>query len=100
MREGFLYEKFALINARSGVRYAYRVPPVMRRRLNSTREMLDLIFKTRCCDLGHVYNRGGIFDRQPYSQKNAEFVSAYEKLIPKIETGVHKAIENFTENTQ
>ena len=62
-------------------------------------EMLDLIFNTRCYDLGHVYNWGGVFDmfcKLPLA-KNQEFVSAYEKILPKIESDMQKAIDNFLE---
>ena len=63
-------------------------------------EMLDLIFKTRCYDLGHVYNWGGVFDMfcNLPQQKNHDFVSAYEKILPKIEKDMQKAIDNFLEN--
>jgi len=63
-------------------------------------EMLDLIFNTRCYDLGHVYNWGGVFDMfmtLPVS-KNPEFVSAYEKILPKIESDMQKAIDQFLEH--
>ena len=63
-------------------------------------EMLDLIFDTRCYDLGHVYNWGGVFDMftsLPFS-KSPEFVSAYEKILPKIESDMQKAIDQFLEN--
>ena len=63
-------------------------------------EMLDLIFSTRCYDLGHVYNWGGVFDmfcNLPLS-KNNEFVSSYEKILPKIESDMQKAINQFLEN--
>jgi len=63
-------------------------------------EMLDLIFDTRCYDLGHVYNWGGVFDMfssLPFS-KTPEFVSAYEKILPKIESDMQKAIDQFLEN--
>ena len=63
-------------------------------------EMLDLIFETRCYDLGHVYNWGGVFDMFSAlpQGKNQDFVSAYEKILPKIETAMEKAIDNFLEN--
>ncbi|MCL1858515.1 MAG: hypothetical protein FWF92_04705 [Oscillospiraceae bacterium] len=63
-------------------------------------EMLDLIFKTRCYDLGHVYNWGGLFDMfcNLPQQKNNDFVSGFEKIMPKIERDMEKAIENFLEN--
>lgn len=62
-------------------------------------EMLDLIFNTRCYDLGHVYNWGGVFDlffNLPRG-KNQEFVSGYERILPKIESDMQKAIDNFLE---
>jgi len=62
-------------------------------------EMLDLIFRTRCYDLGHVYNWGGVFDmffNLPIA-RNQEFVSAYERILPKIESDMQKAIDNFLE---
>ena len=62
-------------------------------------EMLDLIFNTRCYDLGHVYNWGGVFDMFSNlpQQKTQEFVSAYEKILPKIEKAMQEAIDNFLE---
>ena len=62
-------------------------------------EMLDLIFDTRCYDLGHVYNWGGVFDLfvSLPTQKNKEFVSSYERILPKIEADMQKAIDNFLE---
>ena len=60
-------------------------------------EMLDLIFSTRCYDLGHVYNWGGVFDmfaNMP-QQKKTELVSEYEKIMPKMEADMQKAIDNF-----
>jgi len=61
-------------------------------------EMLDLIFRTRCYDLGHVYNWGGIFDMfgTITLQKNKDFVSAYEKILARVEKDMQKAIDNFT----
>ena len=60
-------------------------------------EMLDLIFNTRCYDLGHVYNWGGVFDMfsgMP-GRKDTNLVSAYEKILPKMESDMQKAIDNF-----
>ena len=60
-------------------------------------EMLDLIFSTRCYDLGHVYNWGGVFDmfsNMP-QQKKTNLVSEYEKILPKMEADMQKAIDNF-----
>jgi len=68
---------------------------------NESEEMLDLIFDTRCYDLGHVYNWGGVFDMfcaLPLQKNNTDFVSAYEKILPKIEAAMQKAIDNFMEN--
>ncbi|MCL1794239.1 MAG: hypothetical protein FWG34_10240 [Oscillospiraceae bacterium] len=68
---------------------------------NESEEMLDLIFDTRCYDLGHVYNWGGVFDmfsNLPQQKNNTDFVSAYEKIMPKIEADMQKAIENFLGN--
>jgi hypothetical protein len=62
-------------------------------------EMLDLIFSTRCYDLGHVYNWGGVFDMfsgLPLS-RNQDFVSAYERIMPRIESDMQAAIEMFLE---
>lgn len=64
---------------------------------NESGEMLDLIFSTRCYDLGHVYNWGGVFDmfyNMPL-QRNFNLVSEYEKILPKIERDMQKAIDNF-----
>jgi hypothetical protein len=66
---------------------------------NESEEMLDLIFNTRCYDLGHVYNWGGVFDmffNMPL-QKKTDLVSEYEKIMPKIEKDMQKAINNFLE---
>ena len=62
-------------------------------------EMLDLIFATRCYDLGHVYNWGGIFDMfaNITLKKSTDFVSAYEKILPKVEKEMEKAINNFND---
>ena len=63
-------------------------------------EMLDLIFATRCYDLGAVFNWGGIFDmfsKLPTLKNNTDFVSAYEKIMPKVETAMQKAIDSFNE---
>ena len=60
-------------------------------------EMLDLIFNNRCYDLGHVYNWGGIFDMfgTITQQKSTNFVSAYEKLLPRVETAMQKTIDEI-----
>ncbi|MCL2158654.1 MAG: extracellular solute-binding protein [Oscillospiraceae bacterium] len=62
-------------------------------------EMLDLIFANRCYDLGHVYNWGGIFDMfaDLTEKKSTDFVSAYEKILPKVEQDIAKAIDDFNE---
>ena len=62
-------------------------------------EMLDLIFKTRSYDLGHVYNWGGVFDMfgNLAQQRSTDFVSGYERILPRIETDMQKAIDNFQE---
>ena len=62
-------------------------------------EMLDLIFNTRCYDLGHVYNWGGIFDMfgSITLQGRTDFVSGYERILPRIETDMQRAIDNFME---
>ena len=62
-------------------------------------EMLDLIFSTRCYDLGHVYNWGGVFDMFSSLplQSNQQFVSAYERIMPRIEADMQAAIEMFLE---
>jgi ABC-type glycerol-3-phosphate transport system substrate-binding protein len=63
-------------------------------------EMLDLIFNTRCYDLGHVYNWGGVFDMLhglPLG-RNQDFVSAYERILPRIERDMQNAIDNFLES--
>ena len=69
---------------------------------DESEEMLDLIFDTRCYDLGHVYNWGGVFDMfsnlPQQKSNNTDFVSAYEKILSKIEAAMEKAIENFLEN--
>ena len=64
-------------------------------------EMLDLIFGSRCYDLGHVYNWGGIFDMfgSITEKKSVDFVSAYEKILPKVQQNMEKAIDDFQEFT-
>ena len=66
---------------------------------NESGEMLDLIFSTRCYDLGAVFNWGGIFDMfstLPLQKaNNTDFVSAYEKILPKIQADMQKAIDAF-----
>jgi len=60
-------------------------------------EMLDLIFATRCYDLGQVYNWGGIFDifANLALKKSTDFVSEYEKIMPRIEKDMQKFLDNF-----
>ena len=60
-------------------------------------EMLDLIFDTRCYDLGHVYNWGGIFDMfgTIAQKKSTAFASEYEKILPKVEVQMQNAIDSF-----
>jgi len=60
-------------------------------------EMLDLIFATRCYDLGHVYNWGGIFDMfgNLAQKKSTDFVSEYEKILPKIERDMQKYLDDI-----
>ena len=62
-------------------------------------EMLDLIFSTRCYDLGQVYNWGGIFTmfETEALKKNTDFVSAYEKIVSKAEKEMQKALDNFAD---
>ncbi|MCL1793600.1 MAG: extracellular solute-binding protein [Oscillospiraceae bacterium] len=62
-------------------------------------EMLDLIFSNRCYDLGHVYNWGGIFDifGSLTEKKSTDFVSAYEKILPKVDRDMEKAISDFSD---
>ena len=67
---------------------------------NESEAMLDLILKSRCYDLGNFYNWGGIFDtlNSLAAAKKTDFVSGYEKVLPKIESAMQKAIDNFLEN--
>jgi len=67
---------------------------------DESEEMLDLILKSRCYDLGNFYNWGGIFDNLNTlaAAKKTDFVSGYEKVLPKIESAMQKAIDNFLEN--
>ena len=67
---------------------------------DESEEMLDLILASRCYDLGNFYNWGGIFDtlNSLAAAKKTDFVSGYEKVLPKIEKDMQKAIENFLEN--
>lgn len=67
---------------------------------NESEEMLDLIFNSRCYDLGNVYNWGGIYDMfgAIAGAKKTGFVSEYEKILPKVEKEMQKAIDNFLEN--
>jgi len=62
-------------------------------------EMLDLIFATRCYDLGQVYNWGGVFDMfaDLAYKKSTDFISAYEKIMPRVEKDMQKALNNFDE---
>lgn len=67
---------------------------------DESEEMLDLILKSRCYDLGNFYNWGGIFDTlgSLAAAKKTDFVSGYEKVLPRIERDMQKAIDNFLEN--
>jgi len=67
---------------------------------DESEEMLDLILKSRCYDLGNFYNWGGIFDTlvNMTGAKKTDFVSGYEKALPKIDIAMQKAINNFLEN--
>ena len=67
---------------------------------DESEEMLDLILRSRCYDLGNFYNWGGIFDTlgNLAAGKKTDFISGYEKVLPKIETAMQKAIDNFLEN--
>jgi len=59
---------------------------------DASSEMLDLIFKTRCYDLGQVYNWGGIVSLfyNLSESKSTDFVSAYEKIHSKAESDIEK----------
>ena len=60
-------------------------------------EMLDLIFATRAFDLGHVFNWGGAFDMffDLGLNKNPNFVSAYERILARIERDMQATIDLF-----
>ena len=67
-------------------------------------QMLDLIFSTKCYDLGAIFDWGGMFTNLlatlPLNKtNNTDFVSAYEKIMPKIQTDMQKAIDAFSAQT-
>ena len=68
---------------------------------DESEEMLDLIFDSRVYDLGNFYNWGDIFGtlNTIAAAKNIDFISRYEKVIPRIERDIERAIEMFLENT-
>jgi len=54
----------------------------------------------RLLTASHTIHGNGVFDMftsLPFS-KSPEFVSAYEKILPKIENDMQKAIDQFLEN--
>jgi len=67
---------------------------------DESEEMLDLILKSRCYDLGNFYNWGEIFGtlNSLAAAKKTDFVSGYERVLPRIERDMQKAIDNFLEN--
>ena len=62
-------------------------------------EMLEMIFATRVYDLAHVFNWGGIFTifETLGAARSANFVSAYEKVLPAAERDMNKTIDMFME---
>ena len=59
-------------------------------------EMLDIIYATRCYDLGQIYNIGGINDIIADTAKNKEGnLSRYEKSEDKIKAAAEKLIYMF-----
>ena len=62
--------------------------------------MLDLIFATRVYDLGHVFNWGGLFDMfgSLALAGNTDFVSGYERFLPRAEADMERTIESFNEH--
>ena len=63
-------------------------------------EMLELIFATRVYDLAHVFNWGGIFDifGSLAGSGSADFVSAYERILPRVEAAMQRTLESFAEH--
>ena len=61
-------------------------------------EMLDLIFATRCYDLGYVYMWGELIWKieELAEKKSIAFVSELEKLLPRTEEEMQKTIEVFS----
>ena len=63
-------------------------------------EMLELIFATRVYDLGHVFNWGGVFDLfgDLALARRTDFVSGYERILPRIEAAMQATIDNFAQH--
>jgi len=68
---------------------------------DESEEMLDLIFDSRVYDLGNFYNWGEVFGvlHGMVDARNTDYVSAYERIMPRIERDMQRAIEMFLENT-
>ena len=68
---------------------------------DESEEMLDIIFASRVYDLGNFYNWGDIFGtlNNMAAAKQTDFISRYERVMPRIERDIEKAIEMFLENT-
>ena len=60
-------------------------------------EMLDIIFKNRIWDVGEIYNFGDFgWQLIALSMKNdSNVASLFEKLQPKMETAIQKAVDKY-----
>lgn len=62
--------------------------------------MLDLIFSSRCYDIGYVYGWGGLntLPNTLYSAKSTDFSSQFAKLEKSANKALEKTVEQFREN--
>ncbi len=62
--------------------------------------MLDLIFSSRCYDIGYVYAWGGLnlIPNTLYSAKSTDFASQFAKTEEKALKALEKTVEQFREN--
>ncbi len=53
--------------------------------------MLDIIFNSRCFDLGAVFNRGGVVSR--INKINKDYVSRFESISDKADAKMQEDVE-------
>jgi hypothetical protein len=62
--------------------------------------MLDLIFSSRCYDIGYVYGWGGLntLPNTLYTAKSTDFSSQFAKLEKSAGAALDKTVEQFKQN--